>query len=535
MQKSSKFIIVVGGVYSGTGKGIACASVALLMKLRGHTVQYIKFDPYLNVNAGLMSPNEHGEPIVTEDGLEADLDLGHIERIVGINVSRKNIYTSGQLYKELIEEQENGAYLGSTVQLATHFSQKVKEKMLEIGKDAEVCLVEIGGTIGDAESFGFYEAIRQLKQEIGDDCLIAVVAPIIWVKTIKEFKTKPLQNAVRSLQGQGLQPEILFCRTDQALPDKLLDKISNLTNIDREGIFEAADVNLIYEVPIQFYNRHVDDLIADKFRLKRNACRIHKYRDLVERYVNNNLPAVNIAVFGKYDNCDEAYISIKEALNHAGLVNDVKVKIHWTKAEELEQNKNINEYFKNIDGAIIPGGFDKRGIEGKIKAIQYLRENKIPFLGICLGLQCAVIEFARNVCKIKEANSLEFDVNCSEPVIHYVEGQQGLKKKSGTMRLGSYVCEISPKTLAFETYGKKLISERHRHRYEVNAKYIDIFAKNGLIVSGINPESGLVEIMELNKDIHPYFIGTQAHPEFKSRLLDPAPLFKNLIKTIINK
>ena len=533
----SKYIIVCGGVFSGGGKGVCAASIGLLLRLRGLNVTIVKFDPYLNVNAGIIAPGQHGETFLCDDGSETDLDLGHYFRIAGINVSKENICTSGTLYKEIIAEQENGDHLGATVQICPHITNKIKKRMLDLGKSNDVVIVEIGGTVGDSESFAFFEATRELKQTLRDDVLIAMVAPILWVPTIQEFKTKPLQNAVKDLQRQGLQPDAIFCRVDREVPEKILKKVSDLTNVARNRVFDAPDVQSIYQVPIEFYDRQVDDMFVDMFRLSRGVCRIQKYRDIVQKYIENNLPPIEIGIFGKYDNCDEAYISLKEALIHSSVANNVKVKIRWFKAEDLEQYKDmrgVSKFFEGLHGVIIPGGFDKRGIFGKIKAIQYCRENKIPLLGLCLGLQCSVIEFARNVLKLKDANSLEFDSKTPEPVIHYVEGQEGLTKKSGTMRLGAYDCELTKGSLAYDLYGKKLISERHRHRYEVNPKYTSQFAEAGFNVTGINPESNLVEVMELKQELHPYFIATQAHPEFKSRLTTPAPLFVGLVKAAIN-
>lgn len=533
---SCKYVVVVGGVISGTGKGITAASIGVLLKFRGHNITLVKFDPYLNVNAGIIRPSDHGEVFVCNDGSEVDLDLGSYERLAGIETSAKNICTSGTLHKELINAQESGKYLGQTVQITPHMTDLIQNRLIELGKDKDVVIVEIGGTVGDSESFAFFEAIRQFKQKIKDDVLIAMVAPILWVNTIKEFKTKPLQNSVKELQRHGLQPDVIFCRVDKQVPENMLAKVSMVTNVKRECIFDAPDVQSIYQVPLEFYDRHVDDLFVDLFRLNRSACRIHKYREVVEKYVANHMPAIEIGIFGKYDNCDEAYVSLKESLIHAGIANDVRINIKWIKAEELEKYKDlrgINKYFEGLDGIIVPGGFDNRGTEGKIKAIQYVRERKIPFLGICLGLQCAVIEFARNACGMEGANSLEFNKELTYPVIHFVKGQEDLDKKSANMRLGAYDCELNKESLAYELYGNKLISERHRHRFEVNPQYVDQYAKKGFKISGKNPGTDLVEIMELDRSIHPYFIGTQAHPEFKSRLEKPSPLFKGLIAAAI--
>ncbi len=523
-----KYIIVVGGVISGTGKGVSAASIGLLMKLRGMSVQIIKFDPYLNVNAGILAPSQHGECFLCDDGTETDLDLGHYERIAGVTVSSKNICTSGTLFKEIIHEQEKGDYLGQTVQIIPHLTDKIQKRLTDLGKEAEIVIAEIGGTVGDIESASFLEAARQFKQRRPNDVIVVMVAPILWVPTIKEFKTKPLQNSVKELQSHGLQPDVLLCRVDREIPNGMLDKIASLTNVSRDAVFDAPDVPSIYQVPIEFYDRHIDDLCVDLLHLKRSYCRIHKHRELIEKKQEF---VVEIGIVGKYANHDEAYISLKEALAHAGLSEDTTVKIRWIKADDLESAKApaIGKILNGLDGVIVPGGFDVRGVEGKIKAIKYIRENKIPFLGICLGLQCAVIEFARNVCGLEKANSMEFDKETIDPVIHYVKGQENLTVKSASMRLGAYECELVKGSLALELYCKKTISERHRHRLEVNSKYLDCFDKYNLRVSGTNSQSGLVEIMELDKKEHPYFIGTQAHPEFKSKLGDVAPLFKGLV------
>ncbi len=530
-QLGCKYIVVVGGVYSGTGKGISAASIALLLKLRGEKVTLIKCDPYLNINAGTMNPRQHGEVYLCDDGSETDLDLGHYERLTGVTMTGRNIFTNGKLYQEVLAGEERGDYLGETVQIVPHVTDKIQAKLREMGEGNDVVIAEIGGTVGDYESASMYEAIAQFKFHNPNEVMIVMVAPIITNNTVKELKTKPLQNAVRTLRSTGLHCDMLLCRCDKPLPPKMLDKVAKLTFVPREAVFEAPDVKTIYQVPIEFYNRHVDDLIASKFGLKRSMCRIHKWRELVENYCNNDdWPVVKIAIVGKYDNCDEAYLSLKEALIHAGVANSQKIDIHWFNAEEF----NVDD-LKTMDGIIIPGGFDKRGVEGKINAIKYCRENKVPFLGICLGLQCAVIEFARNVMGLEGATSQEFEPKCSIPVIHFVSGQTANLKKSGTMRLGAYDCELDKDSIARELYKKKLISERHRHRYEVNNDFVKSYSDNGFVVSGRNPETELVEVMEMNRDIHPYFIGTQAHPEFKSRLGEPAPLFDGLIKAAIKK
>lgn len=531
---SCKFIFIVGGVYSGTGKGISAASIGLLLKMRGEKVTLIKCDPYLNLNAGTMNPRQHGEVFLCEDGSETDLDLGHYERLTGISMSRKNIFTSGTIYKQIIESEESGEYLGETVQVIPHVTDKIQQRLLDVAEGHDIVIAEIGGTVGDFESGSFYESIRQFKQSRPDDVMIVMVAPIILNHTVSELKTKPLQNAVRDLQSTGLQPEMLLCRCETSLPTNLLDKIARLTNVPRIAVFEAPDVSTIYKVPIEFFDRNIDDMIADRFRLKRNGVNIKKYRSLVEKYCDGkDFPQVTIGIVGKYENCDEAYISLKEALLHAAVANNVRLKIEWLDAEKIETDSNLSDHVHDMDGIIVPGGFDSRGVKGKIKAINICRETKIPFLGICLGLQCAVIEFAQNVLDLRLANSEEFDKKCEVPVVHFVKGQSENMKKSGTMRLGSYECELEKDSIVRELYKKKLISERHRHRLEVNEAYVAQYTENGFIVSGRNPESNLVEMMELKRDLHPYFVGTQAHPEFRSRLEFPSPLFMGLIGTIV--
>ncbi len=534
----SKYIFVTGGVVSGCGKGISAASIGLLLRMRGERVQVIKFDPYLNVSASTLSPYQHGECWVCDDGSETDLDLGHYERIAGCEVSIKNICTSGHLFSTVFEEEREGKYLGETIQIHPHITNKIHSILMDLGKEADIVIAEVGGTVGDFESGHFMMAIQQFKQKHPEDVMVVHVAPILWLNTIGEFKTKPLQKSIIELQQFGIFPDVLLCRTDRAIPDKLLDKVADMTGVRRAAVFDAPDTSSVYEVPISFYNRHVDDLIADKFHLRRTGVRIHKYKDLVERYVDSkDLQAINVGIIGKYTSHTDAYLSLKEAIYHAGVSNNVRANLKWIEAGKLEECQTLRgmqKYFEGIDCVIVPGGFDNRGVEGKIKAIQYVRERQIPFLGICLGLQCAVIEFARNVCGIEDATSEEFK-KAGSPVVHYIEGQQNVKRKSGTLRLGAFDCELERDSLAFKVYGKKLISERHRHRYEVNALFEDQFTKAGLKVSGRNPQTGLIEVMELDTKQHPYFVGTQAHPEFKSRLSSSSPLFHGLLSAAMSR
>lgn len=527
----SKFIFVLGGVISGTGKGVSAASLGLLLKQRGFSVSLMKFDPYLNLNAGVLAPREHGECFLCDDGTETDLDLGHYERIAGVTVSAQNICTSGTLHKELQEQQERGTYLGQTLQIIPHVTDMIQNRLLDLGKESDVVLVEIGGTVGDIESMPYYESICEFRHKHPNDVILALVAPVLFVPTISEFKTKPLQNSVRELRRHALTPDIILCRVDRPVPDKILDKVSKMTVVDRDCVFDAPDVQSIYEVPLEFYKRHVDDMCVELLGMKRTPCRIHKHRDLITKYIDNKLPTVTIGVFGKYDNSHEAYMSLKEACHHAGAVNDVRVNIRWINSEELEKSKrkHSQKLFEGLHGVIIPGGFDKRGVEGKIIAAQHARKNKVPFLGICLGLQCAVIEFARNVCKIKTADSEEFNRKTKEPVVYYIEGQKELVSVVGTMRLGAYDCVLSDRSMVRSLYGRKKISERHRHRLEVNRAYEECFAGHGFYITGENPQTGLVEVMELDSKQHPFYVGTQAHPEFRSKPTDVAPLFRGLV------
>lgn len=539
-----KYIIVSGGVVSGVGKGISAASLGLLLKMRGESVQLVKFDPYLNRNASLLSPYQHGEVFLCDDGSETDLDLGHYERITGIEVSSQNIWTSGRLYSEIFEEEEHGQYMGQTVQIMPHLTDKILEKLTGLGQNADIVIAEIGGTVGDIESDVFFEAMSQIRQKLGDrNVMVIHVAPITWINTIREHKTKPLQNSVREMKQRGLRPDMLLCRDlGTPIPSKILDKVSQLTGVPREAVFDAPDVRSVYEVPVTFFDRHIDDFVADRFCLKRNGVRIHNWKNLVDRYNGADATpdqTINVAIVGKYVTMEDAYRSLKEAVVHAGVEHDKRINLHWIESEKLEEYstvRGVSKFFDGIDAIIIPGGFDNRGVQGKIKAIQYAREKKVPLLGICLGLQCAVIEFARNVCGMDKATSMEFAKEGEEivPVIHWVPGLEHIRKKNGTLRLGAYECQLTKGSLANTAYKKRSISERHRHRYEVNGEYADVYAQKGFHVSGINPQTGLIEVMELDKAQHPFFVACQYHPEFKSRLGNAHPLFVGLIEAAIN-
>jgi CTP synthase len=508
--------------------------------MRGEKVQMLKIDPYLSQSASLLAPGQHGETYVGHDGIEGDLDLGNMWRLASIDVSSRNIWTAGKLFAEILEEESNGKYLGSTVQLMPHMTNKIIEKFRSFEQESTVVIIEIGGSVGDLESDLFFSAVCQFKQDLGDkQVMIIHVAPILWVNTVKEFKTKPLQNSVRELRQRGIHPDMLLCRTSVPIDDpSLLDKVARMTGTRREAVFEAPDVSSVYEVPLSFYDRHIDDFIVDRLGLKRVGVKIHAWRNLVDTYIKNDLPTINVGVVGKYVKVTDSYLSLKEAIFHAGVSHKYKANISWIDAEKVEDENldKLDRLFENLNCVIIPGGFGDRGTLGIQKAITYCRVKKIPLLGICLGLQCAVIEFAKNVCSIYNANSVEFKKEDEKitPVIHWVDGMEHIKKKSGTLRLGAYDCTLTKGSLVNHLYKKKNISEIHRHRYEVNNEYVGVLEHHGLKVSGVHPETNLVEFMELDKAMHPFFILTQAHPEFKSRLDNPHPLFEGLIRAGID-
>lgn len=531
-----KYMIVCGGVISGIGKGVSAASIALLLKMRGENVVIAKFDPYFNSSASLLSPAQHGEVYLCDDGSETDLDLGHYERIVGVEVSGKNIYTSGKLQDEIREEEVNGKYLGQTLQVCPHLTNKILEKLEGLGTEGGIVVAEIGGTVGDVESWAFFEAVRQLKIRLGESkvCLVHV-APIFWVRTVGEWKTKPLQNSVRDLLRHGLMPDVLLCRPlngheKHGVPAKLLDKVSMMTGVPREGVYWAPDVRSIYEVPLTFYDAHLDDMIADRFHLRRNGVRIHRWRDLVEAGLDESLPVVRVGVVAKYA-VHDAYLSLEHAILHAAIANGCQAKVVYIEAEGLEagDQEDADKILADADlnAVIVPGGFDRRGVEGKIRASGWARRHGVPFLGICLGLQCAVIEFARNVCDMKDANSEEFGEGRFVPVVHEVPIDRPGGRMSGTLRLGSYDASLTSGSLAMRLYRKKTVSERHRHRYEVNNEVMPMLSSNGMVASGTNPQSGLVEFIEIPD--HPFFLACQAHPEFQSRLGSPNPCFRGLL------
>ncbi len=542
-KAATKYIFVTGGVVSSLGKGLAAASIGALLESRGLKVNFLKLDPYINVDPGTMSPFQHGEVYVTDDGAETDLDLGHYERYSNAVVGQKNNFTSGRIYNNVITKERRGDYLGGTVQVVPHITDEIKRAITDLAEDEDVVIVEIGGTIGDIESLPFLEAIRQLRYNLGRQNVLYVHLTLVpFIKAAGELKTKPTQHSVKELLSIGIQPNILVCRSEQPIPKDMKRKIALYCNVDENAVITAQDVETIYEVPLHLHEEGIDDRIVELLELKASTTNLKTWETIVER-VKHPSKNVTIALVGKYIDLKEAYKSLCEALTHGGIANDAKVNINWVDSEDIEA-KGAGNMLKGMDGILVPGGFGIRGVEGKIASVQYAREEKIPYFGICLGMQCAVIETARNLAGIKEANSSEFNLQTPDPVIYLIEQwfdyrTQSVQKrdlscdKGGSMRLGSYPCKIEKGTLAYEAYGKDEIAERHRHRYEFNNRYKDALIKAGLVISGTSPDGELVEIVEL-KD-HPWFLGCQFHPEFKSTPRKPHPLFTAFIKAALKK
>jgi len=528
-KKKVKYIFITGGVVSSLGKGITASSIGLLLKLRGYSVTIQKFDPYINVDPGTMNPFQHGEVYVTDDGAETDLDLGHYERFLDVDMTRANNTTTGQVYYEVITKERRGDFLGATVQVIPHITDEIKRRMKLLGETGkyDIIITEIGGTVGDIESLPFIEAMRQIMLEMGRKNAISVHVTLVpYIASAGEMKTKPTQHSVKNLLELGVQPNILVCRSEEKLSKEIRDKIALFTNVKPEAVISAYDCSTIYEVPLILYEQELDRIILDKLKLPDINLHLEEWISFVDK-IKNSTEEVKIAVCGKYVENKDAYKSISEAFIHAGAENNVKVIADFISSEEVEA-KGAEAILKDYDGLLVPGGFGERGIEGKILAIQYARENKIPFFGICLGLQCAVIEFARNVCGLKKANSAEFTKNNAFNVIHIMPDQARVKMKGATMRLGAYPCILKKKTKAYEAYKKQKISERHRHRYEVNNKFRPILEQHGMIFSGLSPDEKLVEMIELEN--HPWFVGCQFHPELKSRATKAHPLFREFVR-----
>ncbi len=522
----TKYIFVTGGVVSSLGKGLAAASIGALLESRGLKVTILKMDPYINVDPGTMSPYQHGEVFVTDDGAETDMDLGHYERYVSTAMGRKNNCTTGQIYETVITKERRGDYLGGTVQVIPHITDEIKRRIFAAAEGYDIAIGEVGGTVGDIEGLPFLEAVRQVAWDLGRENVLYIHLTLVpFITGGGELKTKPTQHSVKELTGLGIQPDILLCRTDRMLDKKIKTKIAHFCNVAENAVITAKDVEWIYEVPLVFHEEGLDERIVEKLNIWTGAPHLERWQKVVT-VLTNPKDSVRIAVVGKYMSLKESYKSLFEALVHGGIANEVKVEIDCIEAEKIEQEA-AEMLLKNVDGILIPGGFGDRGSEGKITAIRYARENHIPFLGICLGMQMAVVEFARNVCGFDGANSTEFDLQTAHPVIHLMEEQKSIDTKGGTMRLGTYPCVLQNETLAARLYGREKISERHRHRYEFNNNYRAEFGAKGMVLSGLSPDSNLVEIVELRG--HPWFLGCQFHPEFKSRPMDSHPLFRGFI------
>lgn len=524
-----KFVFVTGGVVSSIGKGITCASLGCLLKNRGIKVTIQKFDPYINVDAGTMNPYQHGEVFVTEDGAETDLDLGHYERFINESLSSKNNVTTGKIYAAVIAKERRGDYLGDTVRVIPHITNQIKQEILTVAceSQSEIAIVEVGGTVGDIEGLPFLEAIRQFKNDIGEKNVAYVHVTLVpHLGAAGELKTKPTQHSVKELRAIGISPDFIVCRTDKILVEDILDKIALHCDVPRKNIFQITDAGSLYEVPILFERQQFSDSILDRLEIKAKPSDLVPLESLVHKMKNPTKGKVTIALVGKYIELKDAYISIVEALKHGAAANDVGVQIKKVDAELLTRDDPAL-HLKEVHGILVPGGFGSRGLEGKVKAIQFARENNIPFFGICYGLQCAVVEFARNVCHWKDANSSEVNPRTQYPVIDLITDQHRIKDKGATMRLGLYDCKISPNSKAQEAYKELIQKERHRHRYEFNNKYLNGFMEHGLFVTGVNPDRNLVEIIEI--PTHPWFLATQFHPEFQSRPENPHPLFREFI------
>ena len=527
MKKNTKYIFVTGGVVSSLGKGLAAASIAALLENRGLRVSIQKLDPYINVDPGTMSPYQHGEVFVTDDGAETDLDLGHYERFISTKMSKINNFTSGKIYDSVIQKERRGEYLGSTVQVIPHITDEIKSCIVRAAKDLDILIVEIGGTVGDIESLPFVEAIRQFSGDVGrENVLYTHVTLVPFIAAAEELKTKPTQHSVQKLREIGIQPDILLCRTDRDLSRELKNKIALFCNIKPDCVFTARDVKSIYEVPLELNTEGLDEKIIEILNIWTRKPDLKRWKNLVKT-ISSLSDELKIAIVGKYVHLRDAYKSLNEALAHAGYHNKVKVNLVYIDSETIENEENLAPFFEGCSGILVPGGFGDRGAEGKINAIRYARENKIPFFGICLGMQLAVIEFARHIAKIDGAHSAELDSKTKDPVISLMAEQKALTNKGATMRLGAYPCVIEKNTLAFKAYGEKEISERHRHRYEFNNDYRANFVKKGLIISGASPDNLLVEMVEIKN--HPWFLGCQFHPEFQSSPMKPHPLFNDFI------
>ena len=533
MTTNTKYIFVTGGVVSSLGKGITAASLGRLLKSRGYRVTIQKFDPYINIDPGTMSPYQHGEVFVTDDGAETDLDLGHYERFIDINLSKNSNTTTGKIYQSVINKERRGDYLGGTVQVIPHITNEIKERVFRVGKqdNADFVITEIGGTVGDIESLPFLEAIRQVKKDVGkNDVLYIHVTLVPYISAAGELKTKPTQHSVKELRSIGISPDIIVCRSEKPISKEMREKMAMFCDVDPDAVIQNLTARSIYEVPILMEEQGLDTIALRKLEMEDKPKDMQGWHDMVARILKKYDKKVTIAVVGKYVALQDAYISITESLRHAAVANEAELDIHWVNAEEIEaDDTDMDKVMAGVDGILVPGGFGNRGIEGKIKAIQYAREHKIPFFGICLGMQCAVIEFARHVCGMADANSSEFNPNSAHPVIDLMPEQIDVEDLGGTMRLGLYPCKVYPDTLTSKAYNAELIYERHRHRYEFNNAFREEIVGKGLVLGGTLPNGRLVEIVELPESEHPWFLGAQFHPEFKSRPTNPHPLFRDFV------
>ena len=533
MTTNTKYIFVTGGVVSSLGKGITAASLGRLLKSRGYRVTIQKFDPYINIDPGTMSPYQHGEGFVTDDGAETDLDLGHYERFIDINLSKNSNTTTGKIYQSVINKERRGDYLGGTVQVIPHITNEIKERVFRVGQqdNADFVITEIGGTVGDIESLPFLEAIRQVKKDVGkNDVLYIHVTLVPYISAAGELKTKPTQHSVKELRSIGISPDIIVCRSEKPISKEMREKMAMFCDVDPEAVIQNLTARSIYEVPMLMEEQGLDTIVLRKLEMEDKPKDMQGWHDMVARILKKYDKKVTIAVVGKYVALQDAYISITESLRHAAVANEAELDIHWVNAEEIEaDDTDMAKVMAGVDGILVPGGFGNRGIEGKIKAIQYAREHKIPFFGICLGMQCAVIEFARHVCGMADANSSEFNPNSTHPVIDLMPEQIDVEDLGGTMRLGLYPCKVYPDTLTSKAYNAELIYERHRHRYEFNNAFREKIVGKGLVLGGTLPNGRLVEIVELPESEHPWFLGAQFHPEFKSRPTNPHPLFREFV------
>ena len=533
MTTNTKYIFVTGGVVSSLGKGITAASLGRLLKSRGYRVTIQKFDPYINIDPGTMSPYQHGEVFVTDDGAETDLDLGHYERFIDINLSKNSNTTTGKIYQSVINKERRGDYLGGTVQVIPHITNEIKERVFRVGQqdNADFVITEIGGTVGDIESLPFLEAIRQVKKDVGkNDVLYIHVTLVPYISAAGELKTKPTQHSVKELRSIGISPDILVCRSEKPISKEMREKMAMFCDVDPDAVIQNLTARSIYEVPMLMEEQGLDTIVLRKLAMEDKPKDMQGWHDMVARMLKKYDKKVTIAVVGKYVALQDAYISITESLRHAAVANETELDIHWVNAEEIEaDDTDMDKVMAGVDGILVPGGFGTRGIEGKIKAIQYAREHKIPFFGICLGMQCAVIEFARHVCGMADANSSEFNPNSTHPVIDLMPEQIDVEDLGGTMRLGLYPCKVYPDTLTSKAYNAELIYERHRHRYEFNNAFREEIVGKGLVLGGTLPNGRLVEIVELPESEHPWFLGAQFHPEFKSRPTNPHPLFREFV------